>query len=125
MVVFLHLKGLSAKAKDAHTYRPYPKFLFLIKMTQGDILRFTLTMPDHIVPKWLLCLWITIPDTSTSSSLFARSAPSDFWLFGYLKGVLQGNSFAEPDEPDDFFSAIRGILRESIIRFWMQSFKNG
>jgi hypothetical protein len=37
--------------------RPCLKFLLRIKMTQGDILWFTLTMPDFIVPKRLLCFW--------------------------------------------------------------------
>jgi hypothetical protein len=35
-------------------------------------------------------------------------APSDFWRFGYLKGVLQGSSF---DEPDELLSSIQPILR--------------
>jgi hypothetical protein len=48
------------------------------------------------------------PTPSTSSSLFPRSDPSDFSLFGYLKGVLQGNSF---DEPAELLSAIQDILR--------------
>jgi hypothetical protein len=50
------------------------------------------------------------PTPSTSSSGFARSGPSDFWLFGYLKGVLQGSSFDEPDEPDELLFAIQEIL---------------
>jgi hypothetical protein len=37
-----------------------PEIFVLIKMTQRDILRFTLIMPDLIVPKWLLNFWITI-----------------------------------------------------------------
>jgi hypothetical protein len=49
--------------------------------------------------------------TPSTSSLFARSGPSDFWLFGYLKGVLHGCSFNEPDELDGFLSAIQEILR--------------
>jgi hypothetical protein len=40
---------------------PLPKFLLLIKMTQGEILSFTLRMPDLVVPKRLLSFWITIP----------------------------------------------------------------
>jgi hypothetical protein len=47
---------------------------------------------------------------------------SDFWFFGYLKGVLQWNSF---DESDDLLLATQEILRESILRLWMPYFKNG
>jgi hypothetical protein len=36
--------------------------LLVIKMTEGDILWFTLAMPDLIVPKRLLWVWITIPE---------------------------------------------------------------
>jgi hypothetical protein len=36
-------------------------------------------------------------------------ALSDFWLFGYLKEVLQGSSFHEPDE---LLFALQEILRE-------------
>jgi hypothetical protein len=36
-------------------------------------------------------------------------APSDFRLFGHLKGVLHGSSF---DEPDELLSVIQEILRE-------------
>jgi hypothetical protein len=63
------------------------------------------------------------PTPSTSSSLFARSSPSDFWRFGYLKGVLQGSSF---DEPDELLSSIQAILRgvdrktlDAIFQEWM------
>jgi hypothetical protein len=70
-----------------------------------------LTMPDFIVPKRFLGFGSQFLTPSTSSSLFVRSGPSDFWLFEYLKGVLQGSSF---DEPDDFLSAIQKILREII-----------
>jgi hypothetical protein len=45
----------------SHIISPFPKFLLLIKMTQGDILRFTLTMPDVIVSKSSRSCWITIP----------------------------------------------------------------
>jgi hypothetical protein len=55
---------------------------------------------------------------STSYSLFARSGPSDFWLFGHLKGVLQGSSFDELDEADELLSAVqeslRGVDRETL-----------
>jgi hypothetical protein len=43
------------------SYRPYPKFLLLIKLTQGDVLWFTLRV--LIVPKRSLSSWITIPCT--------------------------------------------------------------
>jgi hypothetical protein len=48
---------------------------------------------------------------TTSSSSFARFDPSDFWLFRYLKGVLQGNSF---DESDELFSTIQNMLRRVV-----------
>jgi hypothetical protein len=42
-------------------YNPYPEFLLLLKMTQGDILWFRMTMPELIVAKLLFCFSITIP----------------------------------------------------------------
>ena len=36
-------------------------------------------------------------------------APSDFFLFGYMKGLLEGRSF---DSPDELFAAIDEILNE-------------
>jgi hypothetical protein len=68
-------------------------------------------MPSLIGPKRLLCFQSHFPAPSTSSSLFARSGPEDFWLFGYLKGVLQGNSFDESEEFDELLSGIEKILR--------------
>jgi hypothetical protein len=60
---------------------------------------------------------------STSSSLFARSVSSHFWLFGYLKGVLQVNSF---DEHDEFLFAIQAKLMrldrvalDAVFQEWM------
>jgi hypothetical protein len=47
---------------------------------------------------------------SASSSSFARSGTSDFWLFGYLNEALQKNLF---DEPDELLPPISQILRES------------
>jgi hypothetical protein len=44
-------------------------------------------------------------------SICLRSGPLDFWLFTYLKGVLQGSSFDEPDESDELLSAIQEILK--------------
>jgi hypothetical protein len=55
--------------------RPYPKFLLLVKMTQGDILWFMLAMAHLIVPKRLLSFGSQVPTPSTSSSLLARSTP--------------------------------------------------
>jgi hypothetical protein len=49
------------------------------------------------------------PTPGISSSLFARSNPSDFWLCEYLTRVLQGGSF---DEPDELLSGIQDPLRE-------------
>jgi hypothetical protein len=50
-------------------------------------------------------------------------ASSNFWIFGYLKGVFQGNSF---DEPDELLSAkqkmLRGVDREAldaVVQEWM------
>jgi hypothetical protein len=56
-------------------------------------------------------------------------APSDFWLFKYLKGVLQGRSF---DEPDELLSVLPGILRkvdretlDAVFQEWMTRLQNG
>jgi hypothetical protein len=49
------------------------------------MLRFTLTMPDLIVPKWFLCGWITMPCAEDLILLICQISPSDFWLFGYAK----------------------------------------
>jgi hypothetical protein len=58
--------------------------------------------------KQLLSFWITIPDAEHFILLTCQIwLPSDFWIFGYLKGVLQGSSFNEPDE---LLSAIQAIL---------------
>jgi hypothetical protein len=46
---------------------------------------------------------------------------SDFWLFGYFKGMLQGISF---DEPDELLSAIEKCCADSMTRFWMWYFQN-
>jgi hypothetical protein len=50
-------------------------------------------------------------------------APSDVWLFGHLKGVLQGSSF---DEPDELLFAIQEVLRgidpeilDAVFQEWM------
>jgi hypothetical protein len=50
-------------------------------------------------------------------------ALSDLWLFGHLKGVLQRNSF---DEPDELLSAIEEIMRgvdretlDAVFHEWM------
>jgi hypothetical protein len=58
----------------------------------------------------LLRCWITIPCAARLILLIRQICPSDFWLFGYLKGVLQGNSFGEFDER---LFAIQEILREA------------
>jgi hypothetical protein len=68
-------------------------------------------MPDLTVPKLLLSFWITIPCAEHLAVLIRQIWPSDFWLFGHLKGVLQGSSFDEFDEPDELLSAIEKILR--------------
>jgi hypothetical protein len=64
-------------------------------------------------------------------------APSDFWLFAYLKEVVQRSSFGEPDESHEVLSAIQDILRkidhetldavfqEWIIRLQTYSDRNG
>jgi hypothetical protein len=60
-------------------------------------------MPDFIVPKRLLCFWITIPYAEYLILLIRL-----IWLFGDLKGVLQGTSL---EGRDKFLSAIQAILR--------------
>jgi hypothetical protein len=66
------------------------------------------------------------PASSRSSSLFARSGPSHLWIFAYLKGVLQGSSFDEPDERDELLSGVqenlKGVDRElldAVFQEWM------
>jgi hypothetical protein len=56
-------------------------------------------------------------------------APSNFWLFGYLKGVLQGISF---DESDELLSTIQEILKgvdhetlDGVFQEWMIRLQNG
>jgi hypothetical protein len=67
-------------------------------------------MPDSVCQTSHSVLGSQFPPPSTPSSSFARSRPSDFWLFEYLKRVLQGSSFDEPDESDELLSAIPEIL---------------
>jgi hypothetical protein len=45
-------------------------------------------------------------------SLFARPGPSNFWLFGYRKRVLQGSSFDEPDGFDELLLTVQKLLKE-------------
>jgi hypothetical protein len=84
------------------------EILLLIKMTESDMLRFTLAMPDLSVSARLLYFWITIPHAERLVFLVRQFRPSNFWLFGYLKGGLQGSSF---DERDEVLSTIQEILR--------------
>jgi hypothetical protein len=55
--------------------------------------------------------------------LIHETCPLDFWLFGYLKGVLQESSF---DELDELLSTIQEIFRgfdretiEAVFQEWM------
>jgi hypothetical protein len=59
---------------------------------------------------------------------FSDLTLSDFWIFGYLKGMLQGSSF---DEPDELLSAIQKILSEvdcetldEVFQKWMIRLQN-
>jgi hypothetical protein len=52
-----------------------PKFLLLIKMTEEDILRFTLTLPDFIVLKRFLYFWITVPSPEDFIFLICQISP--------------------------------------------------
>jgi hypothetical protein len=56
---------------------------------------------------------------------------SDFWLFAYLKGVLQGSSFDKPDESDELLFAIEKNLRgvdceilDTVFQEWMILLEN-
>jgi hypothetical protein len=67
--------------------------------------------------------WSQFPTPSTSSSLFTRSGRLEFWIFAYLKGMFQRNSF---DTSDRLLSTIQKISmrvdRESldaIFQEWM------
>jgi hypothetical protein len=64
-------------------------------------------MPGVIMPKSLLGCWITIPCAEHLILLIRQICRSDFWLFGDLKGMLQGSSFDGPDELAELLSAIQ------------------
>jgi hypothetical protein len=49
--------------------------LLLIKMTRGEILWFTMRMPELVVPKRLLSFWITIPCTKHVILLIRQISP--------------------------------------------------
>jgi hypothetical protein len=79
--------------------------------------------PDLIVPKPFLSFWITIPYAEHLIPRICQIWPSDFWIFGYLKGLLQGSSV---DEPYELLSATQEILNEvdletldAVFREWM------
>jgi hypothetical protein len=99
---------LIPEANFALTWRPYSKFLLLIKMTEWDIFVIHADNDRPRCSKTVLQFWITISYPEHLILLFGKIQPLDLWLSRYLNGVLQGRSF---DETDELLSAIQEIIR--------------
>jgi hypothetical protein len=104
------------------SYPPSPKFLLLIKMAQGDILWFALTMPDLIVPNRLLCFWITRPYAEHLILLIHRIWPYQTSCFSSIwKECFMGVHLTNMMNLCPLSRIFRG---KSIVRICAAYFKN-
>jgi hypothetical protein len=88
-------------------------------------------MRDFIAPKPLLYFGPNSRHRARHPLYSLDLAPSDFWLFAYQKGVLQGSPFDAIDEPDELLSAIHGfpsevdrVTLDAIFQEWMIRLQN-